>query len=119
MVRLEETLARIALRDDAFISGLPRSGGKGIALDSKTRTLAALAALIGLDGSTSSFVATVQDAQAAGASAAEIVATLLAVLPSVGIVRASSGAPKIALALGYEPDAALEENNHEWHEKQR
>ena len=114
MARLEETLARIALRDDIFISRLPRSGGKGIALDAKTRTLTALAALIGLDGSTSSFVATVQEAQAASASEAEIVATLLAVLPSVGVVRASSAAPKIALALGYEPDAALEERDHEW-----
>ena len=116
MVALEETLAKIALRDDRFIASLPRLGGQGIELDAKTRALAGLAALIGLDGSTASFVASVQDAQAAGASAAEIVATLLAVLPSVGVVRASSGAPKIALALGYEPDAALEEKDRDWRE---
>jgi 4-carboxymuconolactone decarboxylase len=113
MTGLEETLARIALRDDRFISSLPRSGGRGIELDRRTCALAGLGALIGLDGPTTSFIASVQDAQAAGASAAEIVATLLAVLPSVGVVRASSAAPKLALALGYEPDAALDEkDNH-------
>lgn len=113
-VRLEDTLARIALRDDRFISSLPRFGGDGVELDQRTFALARLAALIGLDGVTASFIATVQDAQAAGASEAEIVATLIAVLPSVGVVRASSAAPKISLALGYEPDPALEESNRDW-----
>jgi hypothetical protein len=37
----------------------------------------------------------------------------LAVLPSVGVVRASSAAPKIALALGYEPDSALLEDDRD------
>jgi alkylhydroperoxidase/carboxymuconolactone decarboxylase family protein YurZ len=114
MVGLEETLARIALRDDRFISSLARPDGGGIELDQRTGALARLAALIGLDGAPASFVATVQDAQAAGASADEIVATLLAVLPSVGAVRASSAAPKIALVLGYEPDPALEEDDRDW-----
>jgi 4-carboxymuconolactone decarboxylase len=113
VVGLQETLARIALRDDRFISSLARPGGD-IELDQRTGALARLAALIGLDGAPASFVATVQDAQAAGASADEIVATLLAVLPSVGVVRASSAAPKIALVLGYEPDPALEESDRDW-----
>jgi 4-carboxymuconolactone decarboxylase len=114
MVELERTLARIALRDDRFISSLSTFGAEGIKLDQKTCMLARLAVLIGLDGSTPSFIATVQEAQAAGASQAEIVATLTAVLPSAGVVRASSAAPKIALALGYEPDAALEESDRDW-----
>ena len=111
MAGLEETLARIGLWDDRFISSLPRCAREGIKLDQKTCALAGLAALIGLDGAMASFVASVQDAQTAGASATEIVATLLAVLPSVGIVRASSAAPKLALALGYELDAALDDND--------
>jgi 4-carboxymuconolactone decarboxylase len=111
MPGLEGTLARIALRDDRFISSLPRSGGQGIELDQRTGALARLAALIGLDGHAASFIASVQEAQAAGASEAEIVATLIAVLPSAGVVRASSAAPKIALALGYEPDPALLEDD--------
>lgn len=119
MVGLEATLARIALRDDRFISSLPRSGGEGVKLEEKTRAIAGLAALIGLDGATTSFIASVRDADATGASAAEIVATLLGVLPAVGVARASSAAPKIALALGYEPDAALEEKDSDRQERQR
>jgi len=81
---------------------------KPIELDRSTCALVRLAALIALDGSAASFVASVQEAQTAGASAAEMVATLTSVLPSVGAVRASSAAPKLALALGYELDPALE-----------
>ena len=93
-----------------FIASLQGAGTRGSGLDWSTCALVRLAALIGLDGSTASFVASVQEAQTAGASATEIVGTLVAVLPSVGIVRASSAAPKIARALGYEPDLALAEN---------
>ena len=114
MTRLEDTLARIALRDDRFIASLPRFSSDCLELDQRLFALARLAALIGLDGAAPSFIATVQDAQAAGASEAEIVATLIAVVPSVGVVRASSAAPKISLALGYEPDAALEESDRDW-----
>jgi 4-carboxymuconolactone decarboxylase len=115
---LKETLARIALRDDTFISSLQGADATAVDLDGSTCSLVRLAALIGLDGSSASFVASVQDAKTAGASAAEIVATLTAVLPSVGAVRASSAAPKIALALGFEPDPALEDNN-EWGGRRR
>lgn len=111
MAGLEQALARIALRDDRFISSLPSFGGEGIVLDHRTSALTRLAALIALDGHAASFIATVQEAQGAGASDAEVVATLLAVLPSAGVVRASSAASKIALALGYEPDPALLEDD--------
>jgi 4-carboxymuconolactone decarboxylase len=113
MVGLAETLARIAVRDDGFISSLSDAGASEAELDRSTCALVRLAALIGLDGGSASFVASVHEAQTAGVSPAEIVATLTAVLPSVGVVRASSAAPKVALALGYEPDRALEEDN-EW-----
>ena len=110
---LEDTLAKIALRDEAFIYSLSRVSGAGVALDERTCELAKLATLIGIDGSMPSYVATVQAAQAAGASEAEISDTLVAVLPSAGVVRASAAAPKIALALGYEPDSALREDELE------
>jgi alkylhydroperoxidase/carboxymuconolactone decarboxylase family protein YurZ len=110
VVGLQETLARIALRDDRFISSLPGGEAKSTGLDWSTCALVRLAALIGLDGSSASFVATIHEAESAGASPAEIVATLTAVLPSVGAIRASSAAVKIGLALGYEPDPALEED---------
>ena len=115
MVTLEVTLAKIALRDEAFIHSLSRMSGAGVALDERTCELAKLATLVGIDGSMPSYVATIQAAQAAGASEAEIVDTLVGVLPSAGVVRASAAAPKIALALGYEPDSALREDELEAH----
>jgi hypothetical protein len=105
------TAPSCCFRDDRFIATLQSCGGEGIELDQRTSALTRLGALISLDGHAASFIATVQDAQGAGASDAEIVATLLAVLPSVGVVHASSAAPKIALALGYEPDPALLETD--------
>lgn len=66
-----------------------------------------------------SFIASVEEARAAGARDQEIVDTLLVVLPSVGFVRASSAAPKLALALGYELDSALQENDDEWRRTER
>jgi 4-carboxymuconolactone decarboxylase len=104
---LEETLAKIGLRDERFIQSLSRMSGGGVELDQRTCELAKLALLIGIEGALPSYVATVQAAQAAGASDAEIVDTLVAVLPSAGIVRTSSAAPKLALALGHEPNHAL------------
>ncbi len=113
----EDTLARIALRDEHFIQSLSRSGGEGAELepelDQRTCELVKLAVLIGIEGGIPSYVATVQAAQAAGASDAEIVDTLVTVLPSAGIVRTSSAAPKLALALGYEPNHALREDEPE------
>ena len=47
-------------------------------------------------------------ALAAGASVDEIVGTLVAVAPDVGIVRAVAAAPELALALGYDVYAAFE-----------
>jgi alkylhydroperoxidase/carboxymuconolactone decarboxylase family protein YurZ len=110
MATLEDTLAKIALRDERFIHSLGRVSGGGVELDERTCELVKLAALIGIEGSLASYVATVQAAQAAGASETEIVDTLVAVLPSAGVVRASSAAPKIALALGYELNPALQDD---------
>ena len=38
----------------------------------------------------------------------EIVGTLIAVAPTIGLRRVVSAAPELALALGYDVDAALE-----------
>jgi hypothetical protein len=44
----------------------------------------------------------------AGASYDEIVGTLIAVIPIVGVARVVSAAPNLALALGYDVAEALE-----------
>jgi hypothetical protein len=46
----------------------------------------------------------------AGAAAAEIVDVLIGVIPVVGLPRVVAAAPKLALALGYDLDEALECN---------
>ena len=57
----------------------------------------------------SSYQPAIEMAFAAGASIDEIVGVLIAVAPVVGLARAvSAGAPELALALGYDLDAALE-----------
>ncbi len=47
-------------------------------------------------------------ARAAGATDDEIVGVLIAVAPTVGLPRVVSAAPCVALALGYDVEAALE-----------
>ena len=61
-----------------------------------------------LKAAASSYQANVDMALAAGASIDEIVGTLIAVAPDVGVVRAVSAAPELALALGYDVNAAFE-----------
>ena len=56
-----------------------------------------------------SFQHAVALALAAGATRDEIVATLEAVTPVTGTSRVVAAAPKIALALGYDVEEALEE----------
>ena len=56
----------------------------------------------------SSYQSTIDLALAAGACNDEIVGILIAVAPIVGLARVVSAAPELALALGYDLDAALE-----------
>ena len=55
-----------------------------------------------------SYKRSVDTAIAAGATAEEMVDTLTAVAPTVGLARVVSAAPGLALALGYDIDRALE-----------
>jgi alkylhydroperoxidase/carboxymuconolactone decarboxylase family protein YurZ len=67
-----------------------------------------LGALVALDAGCVSYQWGVQWALAAGATADEIVGTLMAVAPITGVTRVVTAAPEFALALGYDLDAALE-----------
>src|SRR5271167_3167366 len=110
---LDDALSKIALRDEAYIDSVSRRGSGAAELDARTCELIRLGTLIGIEGTLPSYVATVQAAQEAGASDAEIVDAVVAVLPSAGVVRTSAAASKVALALGYEPNAALLESELE------
>jgi alkylhydroperoxidase/carboxymuconolactone decarboxylase family protein YurZ len=110
-VETEEVLRRLAIRDDAFIqSALACAEGGPAArpLDAKTSALTRIASLVALEASSPSYLWAVGSAHDAGATDAEIVACLVAVMPAVGVPRVVSAAPKLALALGYDVGAALE-----------
>ena len=68
-----------------------------------------VAATIAVDAAPSSFQHAVAHALAAGATCERVVATLEAVTPVTGAARVVASAPKVALALGYDVEDALEE----------
>jgi alkylhydroperoxidase/carboxymuconolactone decarboxylase family protein YurZ len=105
-----QQLRRLALHDEALL-GASTAEDRSFAeatIDERTAALVRIAATIAVDAAPSSFQCAVSHALAAGVSADEIVATLEAVTPVTGAARVVQCAPKIALALGYDVDAALE-----------
>lgn len=103
-------LRRLALHDDAFVGALSAEENHltSAALDRRTAALVRVAATISVDGALASFQHAITLALAAGASTDEIVATLEAVTPVTGAARVVASAPKVALALGYDVESALE-----------
>ena len=107
----ETLLVRLAIRDGATIDPLLADDARNLAvsrLDARTHALTQVAALVAVDAATPSYLDPVDEARAAGASDDEIVGTLVALLPVVGIARIVSAAPKLALALGIDVGDALE-----------
>jgi 4-carboxymuconolactone decarboxylase len=111
MAGYKETLRSLALNDERFVESVLASGNDTLdisRLDQRTQALVRLGAALALDAAVSSYNSNVEMALAAGAGIDEIVGTLIAVAPTVGLVRTVSAAPELALALGYDIDAALE-----------
>ncbi len=80
-------------------------------LDARTQALARVGALVAVGASTPEYMSAIESGLGSGASVDEIVGVLVAVLPSIGADRVVSAAPKLALALGYDVDEALERFN--------
>jgi 4-carboxymuconolactone decarboxylase len=105
------TLRKLALRDDQYVAALLSEECANATLagiDRKSHALLRIAALIAMDAATPSFMSAVDAGLEAGASRDEIVGTLIAVLPIVGVARVVSAAPNLGLALGYDVSEALE-----------
>jgi 4-carboxymuconolactone decarboxylase len=105
------TLRRLALRDDRFIDavlGEDCASATLAGIDPRSHALLRIAALIAVDAAPPCYMSAVEAGLDAGASYNEIVGTLIAVLPIVGVARVVSAAPKLGLALGYDVSAALE-----------
>ena len=103
-------LRRLAVHDEAFLGTIAVEGSPFAksAIDERTAALVRVGATVAVDASLASFQHAVTLALAAGASSDEIVASLEAVTPVTGAARVVQCAPKVALALGYDVDAALE-----------
>lgn len=106
----QDRLRRIALCDEALVAAAlaDELTHQVSDLDFKTHALVRLSATVAVHAGQASYEHVVERAISAGATAEEIVGTLVAVMSLTGVPRAVSAAPKLALALGYDVDAALE-----------
>jgi hypothetical protein len=107
----EETLRKLAIRDDDFVEWVlshDREGAATANLDPKTFALVRLASLITIDAAPPSYTWAVESAQESGATVDEIVGMLVALMPVIGVTRVVSAAPRLGLAVGYDVAEALE-----------
>jgi alkylhydroperoxidase/carboxymuconolactone decarboxylase family protein YurZ len=107
----EDVLRRLAAHDEASIESVlgirlecEDLGG----MDAKICALVRIGALLGIDAAAPAYEWAVGRAFAAGATVDEIVGTMIAVAPTIGVARMVSAAPALGLAVGYDIDAALE-----------
>jgi alkylhydroperoxidase/carboxymuconolactone decarboxylase family protein YurZ len=112
MVRFQDTLRRLAIIDEGFVTG--EAGlGLGLAgitsLDPKTAALLQLAAAVASDSPAACLAWSAGVALTAGANEDEIADVLLAIAPVAGLGRVVAAAPEVAAALDYDIAAALEE----------
>ena len=111
-VRFQEILRRLAIIDETLVEGQAGLGldPRGLStLDPKTAALLQLAALVAIGSSEGSLQWSTGRALAAGASEEEIAEVLLVIAPVAGLSRVVAAAPDVAIALGYDVAAALEE----------
>ena len=116
MAAHEEQLRRLALHDEDVIESalaMNLHGDLGhdeaCRLSPKAHALVRLAALLALGAAPVSYQWTVGAALDAGATAEEIIGTMIAVAPISGIARVVQATPDVALPIGYDLDAAFEE----------
>jgi 4-carboxymuconolactone decarboxylase len=105
------TLRKLALRDDRFIEALlgeERANATLAGIDPRSHALLRIAALIAVNAAPPSYMSAVEAGRSAGASDDEMVGTLIAVMPIVGVARVVSAAPNLGLALGYDVSEAFE-----------
>jgi alkylhydroperoxidase/carboxymuconolactone decarboxylase family protein YurZ len=110
--RYQETLRRLAMIDEAFVEdqaqvGLEPAGTA--ALDAKTAALLQLGASVATGSSEVCLEWGTTRALAAGATEDEIADMLLTIAPVTGLGRVVCAAGYVAIALGYDIAAALEE----------
>jgi len=112
VVRYQEILRRLAIIDDGFVedrAGLGLGLDSARVLDPRTAALVQVAALAAIGSPPVCLEWSSTRALAAGATEDEIADVLLAIAPVAGLGRVTAAAPDVAIALGYDVAAALEE----------
>jgi len=107
----EAAFRRLTIGDTALISAMADPDGRVQSvrhLDSRTEALVQVGVLVAIDAPPSSFRTAIDAALMSGADVEDLLAVLVAVAGSVGSARVISAAPRIALAAGYDVEAALE-----------
>ena len=111
MPTVEESFRRLTIGDSAILDAMSVSGPDAPGLrhpDARTEALLRIAALIAIDAPPTSYTVVVAAALRACARLEDLLAVLTAVVGTVGSARVISAAPRIALAAGYDVEAALE-----------
>jgi alkylhydroperoxidase/carboxymuconolactone decarboxylase family protein YurZ len=107
-----DKLRLLAANDEAFlhaqIAAEPAAADPSGPLDERTRHLLRLAAFVALDATGTAYAHVVSDAMRAGSTPDEIVDALIALASTVGITRIVAASARLAAALGYSLDAAVE-----------
>jgi 4-carboxymuconolactone decarboxylase len=109
--RAECTLRRLALNDEGAVAHALEIGRSGIddsPLDERTFALVRLGALLCSGAARESLRWAAELAQAQGATEDQIVAVLEAVAPVAGLARIVEVAPDLAIAIGYDIEASLD-----------
>jgi len=108
----QEAFRRLTIGDTAVLAAArdrtadrPARG----TLDTRTEALLQVGALVAVGAPASSYRSTVQAAQRAGARLEDLLGVLVAVSEVVGTARVIAAAPALALAAGYDVEAALEQ----------
>ena len=110
--RFRETLSRLTMIDERVVedqAGLGLDLATVSVLDGKTAALLRVAALVAIGSPGVCLEWSAGRALAAGATEDEIADVLLAIAPVAGLSRITAAAPDLAIALGYDVMAALEE----------
>ena len=88
--------------------GIHLNTNQAAQLDPKTQALVRLGGLVAMGAAPGSCHWAAEAALDAGATAEDVVGTLIAVAPICGLARVISAAPEVALAMGYDIDQAFE-----------
>ncbi len=108
LVTAHEGLRRLTLGDTSLLDAEAIAARPTPQLAGRTAALVRIAALVAVDAPASAYRSPVAAAQRTGARDDDMLALLVLLADVVGSARVISAAPRIALAIGYDAEAALE-----------